>query len=93
MGGGMSLILPHLYLGSLKDRTDPTLMMKNEVKRVLCLIDMPDIIIDRDDYKPNQILNIQAADTQQQDLAQYFEKCIEFIHQARTEHETILVHW
>lgn len=93
MGGEMSLILPHLYLGSLKDRTNPALMMKNQVKRVLCVIDVPDIINDRDGYKPSQILNIQAADAQEQDLAQYFEKCIEFIHQARTEHENILVHW
>ena len=89
----MSLVLPHLYLGSLKDRTNATLMMKNQVKRVLCVIDVPDIILDRDDYKPAQILNIQAADAREQDLAQYFEQCIEFIHQARIDHETILVHW
>ena len=93
MGGEMSLILPHLYLGSMKDRTNAALMTKNQVKRVLCVIDVPDIISDRDGYKPNLVLNIQAADAQEQDLAQYFEKCIEFIHQARTEHENILVHW
>jgi protein-tyrosine phosphatase len=93
MGGEMSLVLPHLFLGSLKDRTNGTLMMKNKVKRILCVIDVPDIIVDKDEYKPTQILNIQAADAQEQDLAQYFEKCIEFIHQARIEHENILVHW
>jgi protein-tyrosine phosphatase len=93
MGGEMSLILPHLYLGSVKDRTNSALMAKNKVKRVLCVIDIPDIIRDRDEYKPTHILNIQAADAQEQDLAQYFEKCIDFIHQARIEHENILVHW
>ncbi|CAF4069506.1 unnamed protein product [Rotaria magnacalcarata] len=88
----MSLVLPHLYLGSMKDRTNSTLMVKNKVKRVLCIIDVPDMVIDRDEYKPTHLLNIPAADAQQQDLAQYFEKCIEFIHQARIEHENILVH-
>ncbi|CAF2309040.1 unnamed protein product [Rotaria sp. Silwood2] len=92
MGGEMSLVLPHLYLGSLKDRTNSALMVKNKVKRILCVIDIPDIIIDKEEYKPTHILNIQAADIQGQDLAQYFEKCIEFIHQARIEHENILVH-
>ncbi|CAF1166042.1 unnamed protein product [Adineta steineri] len=91
MGGEMSLVLPHLYLGALKDRTNSTLMTKNQIKRVLCIIDVPDIIVDKE-YKPTHLLNIQAADAQEQDLAQYFEKCIEFIHQARTEHENILVH-
>ncbi|CAF3433294.1 unnamed protein product [Rotaria socialis] len=92
MGGEMSLVLPHLYLGSMKDRTNSTLMVKNKVKRILCIIDVPDMVIDRDEYKPTHLLNIPAADAQQQDLAQYFEKCIEFIHQARIEHENILVH-
>jgi protein-tyrosine phosphatase len=93
MVGDMSLILPHLYLGSLKDRMNSSLMAKNKVKRVLCVIDVPDIVRDRDEYKPTHILNIQAADAQEQDLAQHFEKCIDFIHQARIEHENILVHW
>jgi protein-tyrosine phosphatase len=93
MGGEMSLILPHLYLGSLKDRTNSALMIKNKVKRVLCVIDVPDIIVDKDENKPTHIMNIQAADAQEQNLAQYFEKCIDFIHQARIEHENILVHW
>ena len=93
MGGEMSLVLPHLYLGSLKDRINSSLMAKNKIKRVLCVIDVPDIIIDKDDHKPTHVLNIQAADAQEQDLAQYFERCIEFIHQARTEHDNILVHW
>ena len=93
MGGEMSLILPHLYLGSLKDRTNNILMTKNKVKRVLCVIDVPDIIIDRDESKPTHILNIQAADATEQDLAQYFEKCVDFIHQARIAHENVLVHW
>ena len=93
MGGDMSLVLPHLYLGSLKDRTNSVLMAKNHVKRVLCVIDMPDVIRDRDEHKPTHIMNIQAADIQEQDLAQHFEKCIEFIHQARIQHENILVHW
>ncbi|CAF0818078.1 unnamed protein product [Adineta ricciae] len=92
MSGEMSLVLPHLYLGSLKDRTNTSLMMKNEIKRVLCVIDLPDIIIDKGEYKPTHVMNIQAADAEEQDLAQYFEKCIEFIHQARTDHENILVH-
>ncbi|CAF4540268.1 unnamed protein product [Rotaria sp. Silwood1] len=92
MGGEMSLVLPHLYLGSLKDRTNSALMVKNKVKRILCVIDIPDIIVDKEEYKPTHILNIPAADAQEQDLAQYFEKCIEFIHQARIEHENILVH-
>lgn len=87
------MILPHLYLGSLKDRTNSILMAKNQIKRVLCVIDVPDIVIDREEYKPKQVMNIQAADAQEQDLAQYFEKCIDFIHHARTEHENILVHW
>jgi protein-tyrosine phosphatase len=93
MGGEMSLVLPHLYLGAVKDRTNTALMMKNKIKRVLCVIDVPDIIIDKDEYKPTHLLNIQAADAQEQDLAQYFEKCIEFIHQSRIEHDNILVHW
>ncbi|UJR26137.1 hypothetical protein I4U23_007481 [Adineta vaga] len=92
MGNEMSLVLPHLYLGSLKDRTNTSLMKKNQIKRVLCVIDVPDIVIDRDEYKPTHLMNIPAADIQEQDLAQYFEKCIEYIHQARTEHENILVH-
>ena len=89
----MSLILPHLYLGSLKDRTNTALMIKNQIKRVVCVIDVPEMIIDRDEYKPKQILNIQAADAQEQDLSQHFEKCIDFIHQSRVDHENILVHW
>lgn len=93
MSGEMSLVLPHLYLGSMKDRTNGALMAKNKVKRVLCVIDVPDLVRDRDEYKPTHLLNIQAADVQEQDLAQHFEKCIEFIHQARIEHENILVHW
>lgn len=93
MGNEMSLILPHLYLGSLKDRMNTDLMVKNQIKRVLCVIDAPDIIVDREASKPDQILNIQAADVQEQDLSQHFEKCIDFIHQSRVDHENILVHW
>jgi len=89
----MSLILPHLYLGSLRDRTNKDLMIKNQIKRVLCVIDVPDVIIDKPDSKPAHILNIQAADAQEQDLAQHFEQAVDFIHQARVAHENILVHW
>lgn len=89
----MSLVLPHLYLGSFKDRTSSTMMTKNKIKRVVCVIDMPDLIVDKEEYKPTHILNIPASDIPEQDLAQYFEKCIDFIHQARIEHENVLVHW
>lgn len=92
MGGEMSLILPHLYLGSLKDRTNKDLMIQNQIKRVLCVIDVPDVIADKVDNKPTHILNLPAADVQEQDLEQYFEKAIDFIHQARVAHENILVH-
>ena len=38
-------------------------------------------------------LAIDAEDDEDQNLEQYFSKCIEFIHKARKEDGNVLVHW
>ncbi|CAF0831825.1 unnamed protein product [Didymodactylos carnosus] len=83
-------VLPHLFLGSLRDRHNVVAMKKNKISHVVCIIDVPDIIVDKEGSYT--VLNIQAADSIEQNLSQHFEKCIDFIHAARLDGKDVLVH-
>ncbi|CAF1310966.1 unnamed protein product [Didymodactylos carnosus] len=83
-------VLPHLFLGSVRDRQNILAMKKNKISHIVCVIDVPDIIVDKEGSYT--ILNVQAADSIEQNLSQHFEKCIEFIHAARLDGKDVLVH-
>jgi len=86
MGNGMNKILPGLYLGSFKDAKDTEQLEQNGITHVVAIHEKAKPLIDNIKY-----LCIVAADNPQQDLSQYFEHCLQFIHQARLEGGTVLV--
>ena len=78
-------------MGSLKDSQDRAQLKSNHITHIVSVIE---------DAKPNPYCKdikyfcINASDSPQQDLQQYFPEVIDFIHRARVlENGNVLVHW
>ncbi|XP_061197092.1 dual specificity protein phosphatase 22-like [Saccostrea echinata] len=87
MGNGMNRVLPGLYVGNFRDAKDTNQLKTNNITHILSIHDNAKKLRDDIEYKC-----IQASDTPNQDLAQFFSECIDFIHVARINGGNVLVH-
>lgn len=44
-------------------------------------------------YQDKKYLCIEAIDSPEQNLIQYFQTCNDFIHKARLKNQNVLIHW
>ncbi|XP_029285644.1 dual specificity protein phosphatase 22-B-like [Cottoperca gobio] len=87
MGNGINKVLPHLYLGNVKDARDRELLVQHNITHILSIHDTAAPILEDMTY-----LCISAADNRLQNLSQYFRDSIMFIHESRLKGEGCLVH-
>lgn len=86
---GMCKILPNLYLGSIFDATDPEQMDANEITDIICVHGMRQT---KYGDKPYNVMYININDSPDENISLYFYDAIEFIHVARLQKRTVLVH-
>ncbi|CAL1541302.1 unnamed protein product [Lymnaea stagnalis] len=87
MGNGMNKILPGLYIGNFRDAKDNKQLNDNNITHIVAVHDNAKKIIEDKEY-----LCILASDSPDQDLTKYFPQVIKFIHKARLEGGSVLVH-
>ncbi|XP_055706125.1 dual specificity protein phosphatase 15 isoform X2 [Phlebotomus papatasi] len=87
MGNGMNKVLPGLYVGNYRDSKDPQQLDKHNITHILAIHDSP-----RRLHPDKHYLCVMAADTPDQNLAQYFSVCNDFIHAARLREGNVLIH-
>ncbi|XP_070574519.1 dual specificity protein phosphatase 22-B-like isoform X2 [Ptychodera flava] len=80
-------ILPGLYVGNFKDCKDREQLTANKITHIVSIHDNAKPLIDDMKY-----LCIYVGDSPQQNLSQYFRRCIKFIHEARLNGGAVLVH-
>ena len=85
----MSLILPNLYLGSLKVASDPKFLKEKKIKHILScgvfnIQSIPKSIIRRQEFK--------LKDNNIEPIKFYFWEAFEFISKAMLNEENVLVH-
>ncbi|XP_077964029.1 dual specificity protein phosphatase 22-B isoform X1 [Gasterosteus aculeatus] len=80
-------VLPHLYLGNIKDARDGQLLAQHNITHILSIHDTAAPILEDMTY-----LCISAADHSKQNLVQYFRDSIMFIHESRMKGDGCLVH-
>lgn len=83
----MNKILDGLYVGNFRDAKDEEQLKQNKITHILSIHDNAKELLEDKKY-----LCITASDCAQQDLTQYFPRCIEFIHKARLANGGVLVH-
>ncbi|XP_050430340.1 dual specificity protein phosphatase 22-B-like isoform X2 [Adelges cooleyi] len=81
------MIIPGLYIGSLRDSKDLTQLEKNQITHIISILDVP-----REIYQNKIYLCIEAIDSPEQNLMQYFSSCNDFIHKARLNDQNVLIH-
>lgn len=87
MGSSISLVLPHLYLGSAEEIDDPKFFEKFSIKHV--------VSVSRCRPHPEfclNVLHINEIDNKNTDLLQYWEQTTIFIHKAREAEENVFIH-
>ncbi|KAL4235099.1 Dual specificity protein phosphatase 22 [Mactra antiquata] len=87
MGNGMNKIITGIYVGNFRDAKDIEKLNENNITHILSIHDYAKPL-----HEDKKYLCINASDTPQQSLTEYFEECIEFIHKARLEKGNVLVH-
>lgn len=87
MGNGMNKVLPGLFIGNFRDSKDQEQLTKNNITHILSIHDNAAPIL-----KDKKYLCICVSDTPDQDLSQYFHKCIKFIHECRLNGGSVVVH-
>ncbi|XP_013794919.1 dual specificity protein phosphatase 22-like [Limulus polyphemus] len=87
MGNGMSMVIPGLYVGNLRDSEDQDQLYKNKITHIISIHDNA-----REVLKDKKYLIIQASDSPHQNLSQFFPRSNDFIHNARISGGNVLVH-
>ncbi|XP_074617028.1 dual specificity protein phosphatase 22-like isoform X1 [Acropora palmata] len=87
MGNGMNKVLPGLFLGNFRDAKDMEQLTKNKITHILAIHDNAQPVLEQFVYKC-----IQAADSPEQDISDYFQESIDFIHNCRINNGVCLVH-
>ncbi|KFM67381.1 Dual specificity protein phosphatase 22, partial [Stegodyphus mimosarum] len=87
MGNGMNKVLPGLYVGNFRDAKDQEQLRANNITHIISIHDNAKKVHDDKEY-----LCIQAADTPGQNLTQFFSRCNDFIHRARSSGGGVLIH-
>jgi protein-tyrosine phosphatase len=82
-------VLPHLYLGNMRDASDLEVLERLGVRYVLNVTSKPPVyqLSPRIHYK-----QLEAADNSFQNLRQFFEEAFDFIDLARDNQSGVLVH-
>ncbi|XP_050535607.1 dual specificity protein phosphatase 22 isoform X2 [Daktulosphaira vitifoliae] len=83
----MNMIIPGLYIGSLRDSKDINQLEKNKITHILSIIENP-----RKYYHNKNYMFVKAYDSPEQNLIQYFTICNNFIHKARLKDQNVLIH-
>lgn len=83
----MNRVLPGLYVGNFRDAKDSEQLKTYKITHIVSIHDFAKKIRDDIEYKC-----VLASDTPEQDLAQFFPECIDFIHAARIKGGNVLVH-
>ncbi|CAH1779548.1 unnamed protein product [Owenia fusiformis] len=87
MGNSMDKILPGLYVGNIRDAQNKQKLDDHGITHVLAIHDTA-----RKIHEDKTYLLIEASDNARQELSQFFRQAIDFIHQARLDGGTVLVH-
>ncbi|KAM8798200.1 dual specificity protein phosphatase 15 [Eudromia elegans] len=87
MGGGMSRVLPGLYLGSFIDAKDMEQLSRNGITHIVSIHEAPQPLLQDITY-----LRIPLPDTPEANIKKHFRECIGFIHQCRLRGGSCLVH-
>ncbi|XP_013776655.1 dual specificity protein phosphatase 22-B-like [Limulus polyphemus] len=87
MGNRMNKVLPGLYVGNLRDSKDQEQLRENNISHIISIHDNAKKVLEDKTY-----LIIQASDSPCQNLTQFFPRCNDFIHSARTNGGNVLVH-
>ncbi|XP_076304130.1 dual specificity protein phosphatase 22-like [Tachypleus tridentatus] len=87
MGNGMSMVIPGLYVGNIRDSEDQDQLRKNKITHIISIHDNA-----REVLKDKIYLIIQATDSPYQNLSQFFPQSNDFIHSARISGGNVLVH-
>ena len=87
----MSLIVPHVYLSSLKVAADETFLRSHKIKHVLSCDHFSSL-----KYKPEQGIKrhkmIKMKDNHIEPISEYFHLAFDFLHTAVLAQENVLVH-
>lgn len=83
----MNRVLPGLYVGNFRDAKDNEQLKAYKITHIVSIHDFAKKLRDDIEYKC-----VLASDTPQQDLAQFFPECNDFIHAARVKGGNVLVH-
>ncbi|XP_045464758.1 dual specificity protein phosphatase 22 isoform X1 [Harmonia axyridis] len=84
---GCSKVLPGLYVGNYRDSKDANQLNKNKITHILAIHDTARRI-----HSDKHYLCVMASDSPDQNLAQYFSLCNDFIHAARLRGGNVLIH-
>lgn len=87
MGNGMNKVLPGVYIGNFRDSKDPEQLRANNISHIISIHDTA-----RKLHEDKQYLCIQASDTPGQNLTQFFSQSNDFIHAARIDGGSVLIH-
>ncbi|XP_077300443.1 dual specificity protein phosphatase 22-B [Arctopsyche grandis] len=87
MGNGMNKVLPGLYVGNYRDSKDPAQLDRHRITHILAIHDAA-----RRLHPDKHYLCVMASDSPDQNVAQYFSLCNDFIHAARLRDGCVLIH-
>lgn len=97
-----------MYIGSFRDSKDFAQLESNQITHIISVLDAPKKIhqvgIFRIEkwyiqflfqilFQDKNYLCIEAIDSPEQNLIQYFQICNDFIHKARLKSQNVLIHW
>ncbi|XP_002025603.2 dual specificity protein phosphatase 22 [Drosophila persimilis] len=87
MNWHMGEVLPGLYVGSYHDSKDRAQLERFQISHIVAVHDSPKrLLLDK------HYLCVMASDMPDQNLAQYFSVCNDFIHAARLREGNVLIH-
>ncbi|KAI5696784.1 hypothetical protein M8J76_006413 [Diaphorina citri] len=87
MGNGMNKVLPGLYVGNYRDSKDAVQLDRFNITHIVAIHDSA-----RKIHPDKHYLCVLASDTVEQNLAQFFPLCNDFIHAARLRGGCVLIH-
>ncbi|KAE9555151.1 hypothetical protein FO519_001646 [Halicephalobus sp. NKZ332] len=88
---GMDLLLPGLFVGSLRDAQETDELRKHEIKFIVSVLDF-DRELDFDSEKDTKRLIIKLSDDGIEDIIQHIPVVNDFIHAARLSGGSVLIH-
>uniref|UniRef100_A0A915BPE5 Uncharacterized protein n=1 Tax=Parascaris univalens TaxID=6257 RepID=A0A915BPE5_PARUN len=86
---GMTEVLPRLFVGSMGDATDVEQLLANKITDVVSVhtLSRPTIAVDS-----LNVMHLRVSDQPEVNIADHFDDAISFIHTARINNRSVLVH-